>query len=570
MAMIGIDLGTTNSLVTAYKNGEILAIPNSLGGELTPSVVSFREDSTIFVGESAKESLISHPETTISAFKGLMGTEGTYRVFEREWTAPELSSLLLKQLKSDAETYLGEPVEEAIISVPAYFNDNQRSATKLAASMAGLKANRLINEPSAAALYHRHQTQIEESLLLVIDFGGGTLDVSVVECFDEMVEILAISGDNHLGGGDIDRAIVAYFHKETGISKDNLTPSERGSLLRSAEQAKIALSQSKVTLFGVGESFISLNNEKLAEICEPFFQRVRATIVQGVQLSKVSISDITEVVLVGGSGKLMVLSDFLEGVFGIRPVASEQSDRMVARGLGLCCGMKNKEMKDLFLTDVCPFSLGIGVHNPRKSDRALMSVLISRCSVLPTSVTQTFYTVRDGQDTVNCVICQGEFMYEDENLKLGEITLKVPPAPAGKSHVKLTFAYTIDGILQVKAIAFGGDSAEILIINPNLNLTDEELARKIAELEKVSSSPNCIGGEVDNLLFATLERLYTETTDDFREVVSALYEQLELSILRGNLKNHRNTQKEIKNSIEKLEAAFAPSLWMEEEDEEDL
>ena len=562
MALIGIDLGTTNSLVTAYLDGKIISVPNALGQEMTRSAISILNDGTAVVGERATQRLISHPDSTAASFKQFMGTDHTLSVGGRDWTAHELSSILLKQLKMDGERFLGEPVDEAIISVPAYFNDNQRSATKLAASLAGIKANRLINEPSAAALYHRHQTGVQEGKLLVIDFGGGTLDVSVVECFDEMVEILAISGDNHLGGQDIDHMIVQYFYQEVGIKEDNLSLQQKASLTRSAEMAKITLTHTNLTLLGLGENLISLDNEILAELCAPLFARVRGVIVQAVQLSKISISEITDVVLVGGSAKLSVFSDFLKEVFGLRPVALQEADYMVSRGLGLCCGIKNREIPDLFMTDVCPFSLGIGVHNRTNADRPLMSVLISRCSVLPSSMSRTFYTIYDGQNKVECTICQGENMYEDENLKLSTLSLRVLPAPAGQSRVQVTFTYTIDGILQVKAKADGGDKAEVLIVNPSLDLSAEELEEQLQHLEQVMTLQS-MGGDADNLLFATLERLYCETLDDDREDVTRLYQELESSIHRGNPSTHYRTQKSIRQSIIELEQKLNPSLQMD-------
>ncbi len=563
MALIGIDLGTTNSLVTAYKNNEIVLIPNKLNNYMTKSAVSFLDDNFL-VGDIARERLITHPQNSAAYFKQHMGTEHEYTLHNKQMKAHELSALVLKQLKADAESYLGEAITEAIISVPAYFNDNQRSATKLAASLAGLKANRLINEPSAAALYHRNNNNIQEGKLLVIDFGGGTLDVSIVDCFEEMVEILAISGDNHLGGKDIDSAIANYFFEKTNTTEKKFSTQQIASLYRSCEEAKIALANTDTVWLGIGDKQVSLNNAVMAELCATLFLRVKECIVKAVSLSKISIKEITDIVLVGGSSQLTVFVDFLENIFGVRPKTSEKAEHMVAMGLGLCCGIKNKEIKDVFMTDVCPFSLGIGVHNAKNPKRPLMSMLISRCSVLPSSVTHTYYTVYDGQSSVHCTICQGENMYEDENLKLGKIVVEVPPAPAGHSWVRVTFTYTIDGILQVKAVSCGGDSKETLILNPHLKLSESEIAEKLKEIAHLEKQNP--GGEIDMLIFATLERLYFETTENDRDIIQALYRQLEQSILKANHSEHRQTREEIQNEIELLKYNLNPSLRFDTEE----
>ena len=241
MAIIGIDLGTTNSLACAYRNGRAELIPNELGDCKTPSAVSLLEDGTVLVGAAAKERLVTHPEATAASFKIWMGTEKPLTLAGRGFKPEELSALVLRQLLEDAKRYLGEAVEEAVISVPAYFNDDQRCATKLAAQLAGLNVKRLINEPSAAALYHRYSAQTGDCQLMIVDFGGGTLDVSIVECFENIIEITAIAGDNRLGGDDIDRAIAAHFCQENGLAEERLSPSLRASLYRQAETAKIAL-----------------------------------------------------------------------------------------------------------------------------------------------------------------------------------------------------------------------------------------------------------------------------------------------------------------------------------------
>jgi len=282
MAIIGIDLGTTNSLACIYRDSKVELIPNELGDYKTSSAVSVLEDGAVLVGAAAKERLVSHPESTVASFKIWMGTDKTFTLGNRQFKPEELSALVLRQLLEDAQRYLGEPVEEAVISVPAYFNDNQRCATKLAAQLAGLTVKRLINEPSAAALYHRYSTRSGDGQRMIVDFGGGTLDVSIVDCFENIIEITSIAGDNRLGGNDIDRAIAACFCKENGLMEDKLEPSLRASLYRQAEAAKIALSSAPAVslLLQQGEAQYSLvlTNDVLRTLCQPVFQKVRTVI----------------------------------------------------------------------------------------------------------------------------------------------------------------------------------------------------------------------------------------------------------------------------------------------------
>ena len=313
MSTIGIDLGTTNSLVCVCRNGNTELIPNELGSYKTSSAVSILEDGTVLVGSAAKERLISFPESTAASFKVWMGMERTLTLGRQTFSPEELSALVLRQLKDDAQRYLGEPVEDAVISVPAYFNDDQRCATKLAAKMAGLNVLRLINEPSAAALCYRHFNGGKDGQMMIIDFGGGTLDVSIVDCFENIIEITAIAGDNHLGGDDIDRAIAEHFCAENDLNADELPPSLRASLFRQAETAKIALSGAPAAMLAIQPDdhpySLVLTRPLLRELCEPLFRKVASVIRQCMKNRKRN-SRIDDVVLVGGSSQLPVFGDF--------------------------------------------------------------------------------------------------------------------------------------------------------------------------------------------------------------------------------------------------------------------
>ncbi|MBQ0136318.1 MAG: Hsp70 family protein, partial [Oscillospiraceae bacterium] len=320
MAIIGIDLGTTNSLVAAFRNGKSELIPNSFGEFLTPSCVGLDDDGEkILVGKIAKDRLISHPNLTVSSFKRFMGTDKKIIVGERVFTAPELSSFVIRQLKDDAEAYLGEPVDEAVISVPAYFDDNGRNATKMAGELAGLRVERIINEPSAASLAYRKDAD-EDATFLVCDLGGGTFDVSVVDAFDNIIEITSVAGDNHLGGDDWNIAIAQYFCDENNLKVDELSNETKAIILKQAEMCKIALNTSEPVIMSVsiGEDtyMASLTNKKLVEISAGLFKRIEQPIRHALYDASMTVKDIDYVVMVGGSSKMHTVSKYIEQLVG--------------------------------------------------------------------------------------------------------------------------------------------------------------------------------------------------------------------------------------------------------------
>lgn len=581
--MIGIDLGTTNSLVCVYRNGKTELIPNGLGEYMTRSVVSVLEDGTILTGRAAAERLISHPERTAASFKRFMGTEKTFVLGGRSFLPHELSALILKQLCEDAKNYLGEEIEEAIISVPAYFDDNQRNATKLAAELAGLPVRRLINEPSAAALYHNLHANIQDCRLMLIDFGGGTLDVSIVECFENVIEILAIAGDNHLGGDDIDRAIGEYFCKIHSLTLSELTRSQQAILLRQAEAAKKALSEgteapvirisAKASMDSREDSMegsmegrntleLVLTKSLLRELCEPYLNRMKSVMIRAMNDSRLSPSELDDVILVGGSAKLAVLGDFLEELTGRRPSVSERPDHMVAEGTGICAGIKarREELRDIVMTDVCPFSLGIAVANNAWDQNLHMAVMIQRSSMLPTSRTETFYTLCDDQTRIRLQIFQGEGYYASENLKLGELMLCVPMGKAGQHYVTVCFAYDINGILHVDARSSGGDAQETIIVNPNVQLSEKELSEKVEMLKGLRFIRN--GQEEDHLLMARVERLYAELTGPEREQAAQLLSRYQQILENGDRIELMRLRKTAGALIEKWERMLYADPWM--------
>lgn len=520
--IIGIDLGTTNSLAAVWKDGESCLIPNSFGEYLTPSVVSFGEDGIVYVGKPAKERLISHPDKSVSIFKRFMGTEKIYKINGKKYRPEELSAFVLRRLREDAERYLGEPVEEAVISVPAYFNDMARKATKNAGELAGLKVERIINEPSAAALACRREG--EDETFLVFDFGGGTLDVSFVDCFDNIIEIVAVSGDNHLGGSDFDKEIAIRFCKEHGLEFDSLPLQRQGVILESACRAKCGLSkENSVTMKVTDEEFqgqMELGNRKLIELSMPLFQRMSVPVKKVMNDGKRNMMEISKVVLVGGSCKMPAVQQYLRHMISGGSITATNPDYMVALGTGIYAGIKErrKDIKDLLLTDICPFTLGTGIFNEGDANHSLMSAIIERNTVLPCSRTARFQTAGDYQAHVVIDVYQGEEYYADNNIHLGEIKVGVPLAPKGKETITVCYTYDINGILIVDVeVDSTGEKRRQVISTGKSTIPPEEMEKRVAELEKMKLSP--ANQEENQMMFAWGERLFAQTTGTLREEI---------------------------------------------------
>ena len=521
MAIIGIDLGTTNSLGAVWGDDGCRLIPNAFGEYLTPSVVSIEDSGEILVGKAAKERLISHPAQTASLFKQYMGTDKRYILGNQAFLPEDLSSFVLRQIKTDAEAYLGQEVEEAIVSVPAYFNDRQRAATKNAGVLAGLKVDRIINEPSAAALAYQGDGKMD-GLYLVMDFGGGTLDISLVEIFDNIVDIVGVAGDNHMGGSDIDKAIYEAFIGENPALGGKLSQSEAASLLRVCEQCKIALTTTprQVMVYqrdGVTYA-MGLSNQILLNICKPLLERIRATLHTALVNCGSSIRDITDVVLVGGSCHMPVMKQYMKLLTGKKPMQGINPDWVVGYGVGMLSGIKNRHggVKDMILTDVCPFSLGIKT-TPREG-MAQFFPLIQRNSSLPASVERPFYTVSDFQSQLRVVVYQGESLLVEQNLRLGEILIDIPREKAEQVYVLVRFTYDINGILEVDVhCPANGNSKHELIVS-NSQLTQEEVKKRLKQLQKLKISPR---EKAENRqLLARAERIFKEHDGFIRETVS--------------------------------------------------
>ena len=546
MAVIGIDLGTTNSLAAVWRDGRSELIPNAAGEPLTPSVVSVDEDGSILVGRAARDRLISHPERTAARFKRCMGTSKTYDLGGRTFTPEDLSSLVLRSLRRDAEAYLGEPVEEAVVSVPAYFAEAQRAATKRAAALAGLKVERLVNEPSAAALSARISEGEEDKVCLVFDLGGGTLDVSLVERFGGVVSVTAVGGDVRLGGADFDLAVAKGFCEDCGLDFAALAPRQRELLIRQAETCKIALTSQEMVIMSVDDGTISaaltLSNEWLIRKSGALFRRMTAPIQRVFTDSGISPQEVDDLVLVGGSSHMPAVR------------------RYIARSL----------RKELVLTDVCPFTLGVARYNESEPGRDLMSPIIERNSVLPTSKMGIYRTIRDGQDKVDVQIYQGEGRYCADDVLLGSLLIPVPPAPRGRQSVCIRFTYDINGLLEVEVVNEAGH-AERLVLQGR-DMTPQEAERRLKELSRLKLHPR--EQEENRAMLARGERLYAVTVGGLRERVGELLDWYQRVLSSQEALKIAKATKRLDRSFDQVEAYLGdaalppPEPFGGEEDEE--
>lgn len=559
MAIIGIDLGTTNSLACVCQDGKPVLIPNSLGENLTPSAVSIDENGKICVGAVAKERLISHPEASAASFKRYMGTNKVFTLAGKEFTPQELSSFVLRQLKEDAQRYLGEEVTEAVISVPAYFNDNQRYATKEAGELAGIHVERLVNEPSAAALAASRISGEDEGSYLVFDFGGGTLDVSIVDYFDNVIEIIAVSGDNRLGGDDFDEIIARSFCAHHQMDYDSLDRQKQAALLRLSEQCKRQLSEQEETelVWEAEDKRMPLNNLLLAGLSQSLFDRMNRVIGTALRDSARSIDEIDEIVLVGGSSKMPVVALYLQTQLKRRPGMVASPDEVVAMGAGIYAGIKERrqEIRDLVLTDICPFTLGVSVVNYADEDKPVMSAVIERNSILPCSKMNWYSNSHDDQEKIEIGIYQGEAFYCEDNLKLGEINMKVRPVKKGRNKLKVCFTYDINGILEVEVTDCTDEEAKQtkkkVLVSENLRLSEAELSRRLEELQAYKLLP--CGGTRTAMVLARGERLFSQTLGAKRKEVVAMMEKIQQALASRNDQVVVNCLKEAEEVFDRLE-----------------
>ena len=490
--IIGIDLGTTNSLVSFFgENGPII-IPNKFGENLTPSVISINNDKELLIGKEAKERIIAHPECTKAAFKRSMGSDKEFILNGLKFTAEDLSSFVIKSLKEDAEIYLGKKVEEAIISVPAYFNDAERQATKDAGRIAGLEVLRIINEPTAASLAYGLDKTDHSEKIFVYDLGGGTFDVSILELGDGVFEVLSTNGDTHLGGDDFDQKIIDYiandFKSQYGIDLRN-DKSAVQRLKEAAEKAKIELSSSMqtninlpfITADATGPKHIDMNltRAKFNELTHDLVQRRIEPMKKALSDAGLSIGQIDKVILVGGSTRIPAVQEAVKNFTGKEPSKGVNPDECVAMGAAIQAGVLTGEVKDVLLLDVTPLTLGIetlgGVATP----------LIERNTTIPAKKSQVFSTAADGQTSVEIHVVQGERQMASDNKTLGRFTLSgIAPAPRGIPQIEVTFDIDANGIVKVSAMDKGTGKEANITITASTNLSEEEVDKAVKEAEK--------------------------------------------------------------------------------------
>lgn len=497
--IIGIDLGTTNSLAAYFTEDGPRIIPNRLGKHLTPSIVSIDEKEQIYVGETAKERQILYPDTTAKVFKRDMGSNKKFHLGTKSFTAEELSSFVLRSLKEDAESYLKEEVTEAVISVPAYFDDKRRKATKRAGELAGLKVERIISEPTAAAIAYGLYEKTKNTKFLVFDLGGGTFDVSILELFQNILEVRAVAGDNFLGGEDFTQVLIKLFLNKTQVNFDELDQKTQAQIYKQAELCKQGFTdsnQSSMSCMIQGEKKeITVDIEEYEELCDPLLDKIRKPVQRSLKDAHIKLSDIDVIVLVGGATRLPIVKNFIVKLFRKFPDNSIHPDEAVALGAAIQGAMKerNKAVKEVVLTDVCSFTLGTEVTITRPNgqlEAGHFCPIIERNTVIPASRTERFYTLHDDQTKITIQILQGESRFSENNLLLGELNISVPKNKAGEEAVDVTYTYDINSILEVevKVISTGETKRQIIKGQEN-EMTDEEIEERMKELAYLKIHP---------------------------------------------------------------------------------
>lgn len=556
--IVGIDLGTTNSLVAYYTQDGSRIIPNRLGKHLTPSVVSVDEKGNVYVGETALERMSLYPDTVASAFKRSMGSDREYELSGRKYRPEELSSLVLRALKEDAEEYLGEKVTEAVISVPAYFDDKRRKATKRAGELAGLKVERMISEPTAAAIAYGLYEKKEDTRFLVFDLGGGTFDVSILELYENILEVRAVAGDNYLGGEDFTKVMEKMFLNKTGINANSLTAKEQVRLYRQAEEAKRRINDAdkvEITCLIKDEpETVEITTKEYEEECEDLFSKIREPVKRSLSDAGLSLKDIDEVVLIGGATKLQIFRDFFIRVFHKFPDTSINPDEAVALGAAIQGAMKERKeaVKEMILTDVCSFTLGTEVvmeYSDGLMEDGHYCPIIDRNTVIPTSKTKRLYTVRDDQDRVTVRVLQGESRLARNNLYLGELEIKVPKAAKGEEAIDVTYTYDINSLLEVEAkVVSTGETSKLVIKGKDNAMTEEEIAKRMEELAYLKIQLR--DQEENKLVLLRAERMYEESLGKQRERLEAGIRLLEDALRSEDRKKVEESRKTLYELME--------------------
>lgn len=534
--VIGIDLGTTNSAVAVWREGQSQLIANKFGSLLTPSVVGLDDEGSLLTGQPALTRLSTHPHLTQASFKRYMGTEATLRLGSQTFRAEELSAILLRQLKEDAESWLGQNIYDAVITVPAYFNDVQRRAVQTAGKLAGLNVLRLLNEPTAASLAFG-LLQNREQKYLTFDLGGGTFDVSVIDMFEGVVEVRASSGDVQLGGDDFSEAICQWMLTQQPELKAAL-PALKPALLEQAGRLKIALSHgseaSAELLYQERIWRWTLDEEQLARCCQPLIARLQQPVMQALHDARFSLQDLDHVLLVGGATRMPLVRQAVARMFGRFPRHDLHPDEAVALGAGVQAGMVMKEaaVEDVILTDVMPFSLGVETAKESLGglENGYFLPLIERNTWLPVSKSKTLTTVSDNQTCVLLKIYQGEGRRVKDNVYLGEMNIDVPPRRAGEVVLDIRFTYTLDGLLEIECQQTDGpNSARLVIEKVPGQMTAEQIEQSLQKLNDLKRHPRDRQENRDLLLRGSrlFERLLGEERVWIDNVISVFEQALD-------------------------------------------
>jgi molecular chaperone DnaK len=571
--IIGIDLGTSNSAAAFLESGRPKIIPSSEGitqyGKAFPSYVAFTRDGKRIIGEPARRQAVTNPEGTVSAFKRKMGTDYKYSIFGKEYRPQELSAVLLQKIRKDAEEFLGEPVEKAVITVPAYFNDNQRQATKDAGSIAGLDVVRLVNEPTAACLAYGLDKAGKDMKIMVFDLGGGTLDVTIMDFGGGVFEVKSTSGDTQLGGTDMDRIISEFltdqFRKESGVdvSKDGQAQQR---LLEAAEKAKIELSttlESQVNLPFLASAgnqpkhfVFTLSRAKLEDLIRPVIERCRGPLEQALKDAKLAPAEIDRIILVGGPTRMPMVQKFVEDAIGKKVERGIDPMECVAMGAAIQGGVLSGEVKDILLLDVTPLSLGLETMG------GVMTRLIERNTTIPAKKSQVFSTASDMQTAVDIHILQGERPMAKDNVELGKFTLTgIPPSPRGVPQVEVTFDIDANGILHVSAKDRATSKEQSMRVTAPLKMQDTEIKEKMAEAEKFSEQDKkefelaTARNEAESMVYVakkTIDEYKDKISKEIFEKVSAAQSKLEESMKGTDAARMRADTESLKKALEEI------------------